>query len=90
MFDQLVKPPNKTPFAKVATILAVTAGVSFGLCTVGAFASSNGGAVAKVLTRIAVFCGGGLVVVCLVGLVILGIIMIIKQVVDMFRGEGKD
>jgi len=90
MFDQLAKPPNKNLAAKIATILAVTAGVSFGLCTVGAFASSNGGAVAKVLTRIAVFWGGGLVVVCLVGLGVLGTVMVIKQIIDMFRGEGKD
>ena len=79
MFDQPGSSPKKITLAKVAAILAATAGISFGLCTAGAFiAVSSGKRVANIVSvSAAIF--GILVVVSLLGLVVVGIVAIINS-----------
>jgi hypothetical protein len=82
MFDQPVKKRSNFTFAKVATILAVTAGVSFGLCTASFLFS--GTRIAGFVFPVGTFFGG-LVIACSAGLVLMLVVFLIKQVVDIFR-----
>jgi hypothetical protein len=66
-------PPKPISLAMLATIFAVTFGIAFGLCTVGAFRA--GGNVNQYVI------GTALVVeaICLVGLVVVGILAIVRS-----------
>jgi hypothetical protein len=89
MFDQQINPKKKASLAKIAAILAATAGISFGLCTVGAITGSAGDHVANIVAPVAsVF--GGICVLSILGLICVGIVAIIKALVYAFRDPRKN
>jgi len=87
MFETLPSQTPKSSFAKIATILAVTAGIAFGLCTVGAVAASTlGGSVVGIAASVC----GGIVVFCLAGLIVLGVIRVVTEIIRIFRSRSNN
>ena len=84
MFETLPSQTPKSSFAKIATMLAVTAGIAFGLCTAGAVVMSNGGW--KIIGIVATVCGG-IVVLCAAGLIVLAIVYVATKI---FRSRSDD
>lgn len=66
--------------AKLAIILAVTAGVAFGLCTVSAFGAGK---------YVGYITGTAMVIeaICILGLIVIAIIAMAKILVNAFRGK---
>jgi hypothetical protein len=87
MFDQ---PPGKSrniTITKLAAILAATAGISFGLCTVGVIAVANSGSrIATIAGHATAFCGW-LVAACLMGLLILAVVAVVRAIIGSFSNK---
>jgi|GEM_PF-5218327 len=74
-------PPRKSiSLAKLATIFAVVFGISFGLCTVSAIGAANGIGGFSSVSRFFLVTAVVIEAVCLVGLLIVGLIAIIRSI----------
>jgi hypothetical protein len=75
-------PPPRKPIslAKLATIFAVVFGISFGLCTVSAIGSANGGRGVGDVLRFFAVAAVVIEAICLLGLLIVGLIAIIRSI----------
>jgi hypothetical protein len=89
MFDQLPDKSPKISLAKLAAILAGTAGISFGLCAVGAISSSGGGRVAAIAAPMAMFFAG-LVGLSLIGLLVLAVVAVVRAIIDSLSSKKED
>jgi len=74
---------DRVPFAKIATILAISAGVSLGLCGIG-FAMSDGGNKPGMLSTLTLGIGEfGLIIfwISVLGLIITFVVWVIASIV---------
>jgi len=87
MFETLPSQTPKSSFAKIATILAVTAGIAFGLCTVGAVAASNlRGSVVGIAAAVC----GSIVLLCLAALIVLAVVRVVIEIIRIFRSRSNN